>query len=145
MPRRLSEPFRRQPGYILKRASAAMLGRLNRRLELIGCRHVEAAVISLMLSKEGVTQSAIGRTLGIQSANMAPLIARLARRGWVDKRPIDGKSLGLFFTETGREAAGQIKKAMEIEEDFIRERVPDEFLPHFIEILEGIWRDADSL
>lgn len=135
----MDDLMRGQPGYALKRASAAMLARLNSRLDPLGVRHAEAAVMVLILAEEGVTQSEIGKVLGIQSANMAPLVTRLASRGLLVKRPLDGKSLGLFLTDEGRALALKIKDAMDIEEGYIRSLIPEKLMPGFLEALDLLW------
>ena len=49
----------------------------------------------------GLTQSDIGRMLGIKRANMAPLIGGLEARGLISRWAVDGRSQALALTAEG--------------------------------------------
>ena len=108
----MSDPLRVLPGYLLRRASSAALADLNRRLEEVGLRHAEASLLVLLAANPGTTQSALGRQLDIQRANMAPLVARLDARGFISRKPVDGRSEGLHLTPAGERSAADALAAM---------------------------------
>ena len=107
-----NNPLETLLGYRLRRASSSLMADLARDLAAIGFRPAEASVVILIATNPGITQSEIGRILGIQRANMAPLTAGLERRGLLARERVDGRSHGLIVTEDGAEAGRQAEAAM---------------------------------
>lgn len=91
----LENPLEERLGYQLRRASNAMMTELAGRLETLNLRIVEASVLVLIKANPAITQTEIGRSLGIQRANMVPLIAGLMERGLVNRQAADGRSHAL--------------------------------------------------
>lgn len=89
-------------GYQLRRATTAMLADLMESLNGTGLRPSEASVLFLIEANPRITQSDIGRILGVQRANMVPLIARLDEDALIERVPVDGRSHGLRLTKAGR-------------------------------------------
>jgi len=137
----MKNPLADQPGYALKRASGYMLSRLNTRLAALDLRHAEAAVMVMISENSGVTPSDLGRMLGIQSANMAPLITRLFKRDLLVKKPLDRKSYGLHLSPKGEEVAAKASEAMDAEENYLKSLIPKDLLPIMTEALSRIWRE----
>jgi DNA-binding MarR family transcriptional regulator len=98
-------PLEQLLGYQLRRASSAMMGELARGLARLELRPSEASVLLLIGANPGITQSELGRVLGIKRANMAPLSAALERRDLILRTRVDGRSQGLSLTEKGEEAS----------------------------------------
>ncbi len=121
----LNDPIISRLGYLLRRASSAMMADLGRGLAEIGLRPVEATILILVGANPGCIQSDLGRVLGIKRANMAPLISSLAAKGYLAKSPVDGRSLALSLTDAG--------EAMRSRADAIM----DEHERRFDEILNG--------
>lgn len=90
----------------------------------------------------GISQSALGRMLDIQRANMTPMAARLEARGLVRRTPSDGRSLGLELTETGAALAAQARDIVEHFEAELTARIPEEHRPHFLPALLALWGAA---
>lgn len=88
-------------GYHLRRASAVMMTDLGERLATVGLRPTEATILLLIDTTPGCIQSDIGRILGIQRANMAPLIGSLEKNGFISRSPVDGRSHALSLTDAG--------------------------------------------
>lgn len=103
-------------GYRLRRASAVMMADLTDRLAPMGLTVVEASLLWTIQTQPGATQSDIGRTLGIQRANMTPMIAKLAGRGLIDKARVDGRSQGLSLTVSGLAEVEAIKAVIAVHE-----------------------------
>jgi DNA-binding MarR family transcriptional regulator len=95
------DPFENFLGYHLRRLSVAVMSDLTAALAPLGLKPAEASILYLLKSQPGLTQSEIGKLLGIQRANMAPLIAGLMRRGLVERRSVDGRSQALKLTPAG--------------------------------------------
>jgi DNA-binding MarR family transcriptional regulator len=89
-------------GYHLRRASAVMMADLGERLFAIGLRPTEATILLLIEAYPGCIQSDVGRTLGIQRANMVPMIASLEKAGLIVRSAMDGRSHALNLTEQGK-------------------------------------------
>lgn len=113
---RLTDPVALRLGYMLRRASAAMMAGLGIALAEIGLRPVEGTILILVGANPGCIQSDVGRMLGIKRANMVPLVAALAGRRLVDKSPVDGRSLALSLTPAGELLRMQVDAIMDAHE-----------------------------
>jgi len=103
--RGVSSPMDEMLGYQLRRASSAVMADFAQGLARVELKPSEAAVLLLIGENPRVTQSEIGRVLGIKRANMAPLIAALEKRRLVERAPVDGRSQGLTLTPSGADIA----------------------------------------
>lgn len=109
---RLRDPVASHLGYRLRRASAAVMAALGAALAEIGLRPVEGTILILVGANPGCIQSDVGRMLGIKRANMTPLIAALSAKGWLDKAPVDGRSLSLTLTRAGEHMCRRVETIM---------------------------------
>jgi DNA-binding MarR family transcriptional regulator len=134
----MRDPLPNFPGYALRRAANATAAELAGRLAAVGLRQSETSVLMLIDANPGVTASAVGRQLGIERANMVPLLKKL--EGLIDRAPIDGKSQGLALTETGRARLSEARKVVEAFEAELLARVPAEHRAHLLPALEALWR-----
>ncbi|WP_313801733.1 MarR family winged helix-turn-helix transcriptional regulator [Sphingobium sp.] len=113
----LHDPIASRLGYLLRRASSAMMADLGRALGEIALRPVEGTILILIGANPDCTQSDLGRMLGIGRTNMVPLISALSKRGYLDKSPVDGRSFALTLTKSGEEARRQVDKIMDAHEE----------------------------
>jgi DNA-binding MarR family transcriptional regulator len=97
----LPDPFAELVGYHLRRLSQLVMADLAERLETLELRPTEASVLFVIAGTPGVTQSDIGRMLGIKRANMAPMVAALEARGLISRSAVDGRSQALRLTAEG--------------------------------------------
>ena len=134
----MRDPLRQFPGYALRRAANATGAELAGRLGEVGLRQSDVSVLMLIAANPGVTASAVGRQLGIERANMVPLLKRL--EGLIDRAPIDGKSQGLALTAAGRARLSEARKVVEGFEAELLARVPPEHRDHLLPALEALWR-----
>ncbi|WP_197041934.1 MarR family winged helix-turn-helix transcriptional regulator [Sandarakinorhabdus oryzae] len=135
----MDDPLRQLPGYLLRRASTAMMARLHERLAPFDLRPAEASLLRLIGERAQLTQSEAGRIMGIQRANMAPLTARLEARGLISRLPMSGRAQALALTGAGRALLDQVQAAFAAQEDEIMARVPEPLRPHVRPILLAIW------
>jgi DNA-binding MarR family transcriptional regulator len=140
----LRNPLEDLIGYQLRRASLALMGGLVRSLEVCDLKPVEASVLLLIEANPGITQSEIGRALGIQRANMAPLIAGFDRRGLVHRTRVDGRSQGLEITDDGIDVAEQARTAMEAHDSELIGRLPVDMQKTLVEGINMLWRGHDE-
>lgn len=112
----LQDPISSRLGYLLRRASAAMMADLGEGLAAIDLRPVEGTVLILVGANPGCIQSDLGRMLGIKRANMVPLMSALVARGYLEKSPVDGRSYALFLTPEGEAARARTDAIMDAHE-----------------------------
>jgi DNA-binding MarR family transcriptional regulator len=108
----VENPFSGHLGYMLRRASNSLMGELARQLESAGLKISEASILLLVEANPRVTQSEIGRVLGINRANMAPLTGGLELRGLVRRERVNGRSQGLVITGPGTAACDNARRIM---------------------------------
>lgn len=135
----VSDPLVNLPGYLLRRASAAALVELNQRLAMFGLHHTDVSLLLLIQANPGITQSEAGRILGIQRANMVSFVNRLQKPGWIERKPVDGRSQGLLLSAVGiriTERAGRLIEDFEVQ---LLARVPAALQPHVRPILHYLW------
>lgn len=109
----LQDPISQRLGYLLRRASSAMMTDLGSSLAKMGLRPVEATLLITIAANPGCIQSDLGKLLGIKRANMVPLIAALLKRGLIAKVPADGRSHALSLTPLGEEACAGAEKIID--------------------------------
>lgn len=135
------DPLKNYPGYALRRASAATMEELARRFGKMDLRPTEATVLMVIDANHNITQSEIGRMLDIASANMAPLVSRLADRELVERQPVDGRSHGLQLTSAGRTLTAKIKKAIDTHEKELLAKIPASQRKAFLAMLRSLWTE----
>ena len=75
------DPLTNYPGYLLRRASAAAMANLAKRLKKLNLSPTEATILNVIDANPNANQSDIGRLLDIARANMAPLVSLAWRAG----------------------------------------------------------------
>lgn len=133
------DPLKDLPGYALRRASAAVMAKLARRLAAVGLRPSEASVLLVIDSNPGVTQSQIGRLLDIARANMAPLTARLAARELIVREAAGGRSHGLTLSAPGRRLTQKAQRIVAQLEAELMERIPAAQRAAFLRTLKALF------
>ncbi len=141
MPRaRIKDPLVKFSGYLLRRASTAAVAELNERLVPLELRHADVAMLMLVESSPGITQSRAGRVLDIQRANMVPFVARLEARGVMVRRQVDGRSQALALTGRGRRLLARARRVVAAHEAALLGRVPQKLRPMVLPVLTALWR-----
>ncbi|WP_353200622.1 MarR family transcriptional regulator [Sandarakinorhabdus sp.] len=135
----MDDPLADLPGYVLRRASIATMGRLHRHISAHDLRATEASLILLIGERAGLTQSEAGRILGIKRANMVPLTARLEARGLVERLQLTGRSQELALTTAGKLMQAEVRASVVRHEAEIMARVPEALRPHVMPILTALW------
>jgi len=114
-------------GYQLRRATAVMLGDLAERLGGLGATPAHYSAMTVIRAAPGINQSAVGRLIGIQRANMVALVADLATKGWVRRQSPDGRgrSYALSLTAEGEAAIHRLREAVNANEALFKARLVD--------------------
>jgi DNA-binding MarR family transcriptional regulator len=140
----MDDPLLRYPGYVLRRASGAAMAEFAARMEVLGLRTSEATILQIVAANPGISQSALGRMLDIQRANMTPIAARLEARGLVRRLPSDGRSLGLELTDEGQQLAQKARGVIDAFETELTNRIPEEHRAHLLPALLALWPSANG-
>jgi DNA-binding MarR family transcriptional regulator len=135
---RLADPLEDLLGYWLRRASTAMMADLGTSLAPADLRPTEATILILIRANPGLTQSDIGRVLGIARANMAPLMGGLLKRGFIQKSRVDGRSQSLALTELGIDKVCVAQTIIDAHEARFREGLDVALLPDMIAALRTL-------
>lgn len=136
------QPLDGHLGYHLRRATAAMQADLAQRVSVYGVTIVEMSALLVIEANPAVTQSQIGRLLGIKTANMAPMTAGLVDRGWVKRDDAVGRSVGLSLTTQGATLAKSLHGCIKANEKQLLTRLPVNERRRVIDLLRRIWSDG---
>lgn len=93
----------RLAGYRLRRANSRMMADFAAALAPLAIRPVLFGMLAVIHARPGIIQMGLGAELGIQRANLVPLINELQGRGLVDRRPApnDRRAAALYLTGAG--------------------------------------------
>ena len=120
----------------------AALSDLNSRLAKHELRHADFALLRLIRGNPGINQAEAGRALEIQRPNMATLVAKLEKRGVIERKPIDRRSQALQLTASGRALVKKASAAVDACERDLIEKVPAELRPMVMPVLLALWQGA---
>lgn len=106
-------------GYSLRRAHNRMMADLATTLEPMGLRRVLVAMLAVIRANPGIIQMGLGTELGIQRANLVPLINELTARALIERRPAphDRRALALYLTEEGEAVTDQALRRVQDHEE----------------------------
>lgn len=144
VPPLLPDPFDELLGYHMRRLSQLVMADLAERMDVLGLRPTEASVLFVIAGGTGVTQSDIGRMLGIKRANMAPLIAGLEARGLVSRSAVDGRSQALRLTADGEATRVQARAAVYANERRCFGTLSDDQRLALAETVRGLWAHLEG-
>ena len=90
-------------GYALRRAHAAVFARYRRHFADLDIRPVQLGILTVVANNPGLKQADVSAALGIQRANLVPLLAELAARDLVERARAEGdrRSHALALTPAG--------------------------------------------
>jgi DNA-binding MarR family transcriptional regulator len=128
----------RLPGYLLRRAAQAWMGRLAERLSALDLRISDASALLLIGERKDMTSSEIGKNLDIKRANMVPLLGRLDARGLIVRAPIDRKSQAVVLTRAGRDYLNKVRVITSGLEQDLLAAIPDPHRDHFIPSMRAL-------
>ena len=137
-----TQPLDGHLGYHLRRATAAMQADLTRRVAALGVSIVEMSMLLVIEANPAITQSQIGRLLGLKTANLAPLTAGLVERGWVKRDEAVGRSVGLSLTPKGRTLVRSLHTCIKANEELLLARIPAGQRSQLIGLVRKIWSTA---
>jgi DNA-binding MarR family transcriptional regulator len=134
----VDDPISHLPGYALRRASNAMMAAFAQALEPTGLRVSEATALTLIHANPGIAQSRLCAALDIQSANMTPMLTRLEQRGIVERKPVNGRTNGLYLTDKGAAVTQQVRAIIDAHETALVARIPEAHRAHIVPALRAL-------
>ncbi len=139
------DPFDDLLGYHLRRLSVKVMADLSGALKPLELNPADASILFVINANPGMTQSDVGKALGILRANMAPLIGTLVQRGFIERETIDGRSQALKLTSSGVIACRQAKAAARVNEERLFGSLPEATRHRLVKQIRALWeRDEDS-
>ena len=128
-------------GYQLRRASVAMFDDLATVLADLELRPTGASILLLVGANPGITQSAIGRILEIERANMAPQAAMLTKRDFVARFASDGRSQGLRLTALGKTIVTKVRARIAAHEQRFIAEFSEAEKAALLRALKSVWQN----
>jgi DNA-binding MarR family transcriptional regulator len=98
--------------FMLSQVGAHSSGRFAERLEPLEVKAHHVGILRVIRQNDGLSQQALGETLGIFPSRLVAMVDELERRGLVDRRdsPADRRSYALYLTRAGRAMLEQIRQ-----------------------------------
>jgi len=92
------------PGYLARRAAAAIIGHFAAHMAGFDLRPTEFAALALIGHNPGITARELCGELAIAPPNLVKIIKAFESRGLVDRNqhPTDGRAVGLALTRAGK-------------------------------------------
>jgi DNA-binding MarR family transcriptional regulator len=85
----------------------------------LGLRPALVALLAVVRENRGINQTALGRSLGIQRANLVPLVNELTTRDLVRRQPHprDRRAFALSLTPTGEQLLAEAERRIRAHEE----------------------------
>src|SRR5882672_1084692 len=135
-----SDPFDDMLGYHLRRLSVLAMADLTQSLEPLKLTPAHASILFVIAANPGITQSDVGKMLGILRANMAPLIALLVERGFIKREAVDGRSHAMRLSALGQTVCRQARDIAKDHEERIFGDLSRAARARMITELNELWR-----
>lgn len=135
------------PYYLLTRASLATTGVLRRQLAEAGYGQVRPAYIGVLMclwSEDGRQAGQLGRCAGLEPSTMTGLLDRMARDGWLERRPDpdDRRAQRIFLTGAGAAAEEPVTAVVQTMLDQMMAGIDDDDVDVFKQILRQVLANA---
>ena len=138
------DPFDDLLGYHLRRLSVKVMADLSGALKPLNLNPADASILFVIGANPGMTQSDVGKALGILRANMAPLIGALTQRGFIERETIDGRSQALKLTSAGALICRQAKAAARSHEARLFGSLSQTSRHRLIKQIRALWQAGEE-
>ena len=138
VPTTVNHPFHGLVAFQLRQASVLVAADLGERLADLSLTMTNLTVLLMIQSNPGVTQTELGKVLGIQRANLAPLTATFAARGLIKRNRIDGRSHGLSVTSGGADLAARAWEHVRANEMYLLHRLSAVERAAIVDLLQSL-------
>ena len=105
-------------GYRLRRAATVFMTDFRLAMGDSSIRPVLFAMLSIVAENPGINQTSLGRALGIQRANLVPLVNDLLERGLIERRQAqqDKRAFALLLSSKGETELAEATKRIRAQE-----------------------------
>lgn len=112
-------------GYQLRRAQLAAFQHFAATVGQVGITPGWFGVLVIVANNEGLSQSRLARTLGIDGSTMVAIIDRLEGNRWIrrERAPADRRSHALYLTDAGKELLARLIPQIEAHEAELARRL----------------------
>lgn len=140
------DPLPDMVGYALRRAQVAVFRTFSKAFAEFDVRPAQLGVLTVVGNNPGLKQSEVAEALGIQRANIVPLIDGLAARGLVEraKAAVDRRSHALRLTDAGRELLGRLQRREAEYESQLTAAIGETGRRRLLELLAAITAACDE-
>jgi DNA-binding MarR family transcriptional regulator len=106
-------------GYCLRRANNTFMADFAASVGDLDLRPALFALLAVVRDNPGINQTALGRSLGIQRANLVPLVNELTTRDLVRRQPHprDRRAFALSLTRPGEELLADAERRIRAHEE----------------------------
>ena len=127
-------------GYNLKRAYVVMHEDFRRTLGEDGLNPRAFAVLAFAVQRQGITQSEVARTLGIERSGLVAIVDELERKDLVSRTPVPGdrRVQALHATNEGQRVFAAASKAVAAHEERLLSFLSEAEKRHLLKILQTI-------
>lgn len=127
----------RSPGHLLRRAQQFSSETFADAGLGDGITFRQSVVLAAVAEAEGSSQSDLVRATGVDRSTLADMIARMERRGLVQRRAADGdaRAKAVWLTKQGRSALDDALPAMRAADAALLEALPKNRRKSFLDIL----------
>lgn len=98
-------------GFYVDRLLYAMIKKQNQMLKespLDDLQHSEFIVLKVLNVLDGVTQSQLASVMGKERSSISRSVASLEKKGYIDRKPLNGSTNFVTLTEKGRQSMNLI-------------------------------------
>jgi DNA-binding MarR family transcriptional regulator len=130
-------------GYRLRRASNRLIGDFSATMAPLSLRPVLFAMLEVVRANPGIIQMGLGTELGIQRANLVPLVNELTGRGLIKRIPApnDRRALAVYLTDEGARLLDEAEGLVRAHEERMLAALSRSERNKLLELLEKIAAD----
>jgi DNA-binding MarR family transcriptional regulator len=109
------------PAFLLSQLGAHVAAGFAERLAPLNLTPPHAGILRVISQADGLSQQALGETLGMFPSRLVAVLDELQERGLIERRdnPADRRSYALHLTKAGRESLEEIGRITREHEDAI--------------------------
>lgn len=138
----LADPLDHLIGYHLRRLSVRVMTDLGRSLAPLDLNPADASVLLTIEANPGITQSEVGKAIGVLRANMAPLVGALTERGLLEQAPVDGRSTALRISGKGKAVCREVAERIATHENRLFGALDAAARKRLAQELQALWQAA---
>ena len=133
------------PGHLLHRAQQFAVDRFNDATGGMQITQRQFAVLTALAEKEGLTQTQLVKTTGIDRSTLAELVSRMTAKGLLrrEKAPGDARANAVHFTDEGRKLYETALAGARAADAAILEALPKNKRANFVQSLTRIARTIE--